>query len=888
MRRIAGLFHKRRQDADLEEELASHLEMLAEQNVERGMTPKEARRVARVELGGAEQIKEAVRDQRGVPLLESLWQDIRFGRRMLRKNRGFTATAILTLAIGIGANTAIFSMVNWLILRPLPIYQPNKVVQVYSTSKNGGINRRFSFPDFLEIEKDSSDAFSGVAALNLTNLDGLSLGGKSQPMLTCYVSGNFFQFLGVQPFLGRLFLPSEGRVEGADPILVISYSYWTSRFNSDRSIIGHRAVINGQPVTIVGVTPLDFHGLSNLLDYQGYLPEAMEYAFKDASRNFQDPGYVSLAVISRLKRGVNLQKAQVALKVIGPRLPDHKRGNNASLRAVALNPASFVISPTNPGILNVISSLLIALAACLLVIVCVNIANLFLVRAGARQREVAMRAALGATRGRLIRQLLTESLLLAAFGCGGGIALGVAAMKLIGSVSLHTIVPMVLDFPFDWRVFGYALATAALTGMLVGIMPALRAGRGDFNEVLHGGGRTLTSGSPRLRTALIAAQVGTALMLLIVAGLFVRSLENVQHADLGFDPNHLLNATIDTHEAGYDENQTRDFQKLLVERADALPGVESASLAFSVPMSYTSDGRNLTDIDGYTPLPGGSGTFAGINRVSPGYFATMRIPLIEGRDFRDSDNQNSKHVAIVNQAFVARYWHGQDAIGRHFAITGDREHPIEVVGVAKNSRDDDLFTENEPFFYTPLSQDYDPINTLQLRTSLPPKAFATDVVELIHSLDPAMPVFDVQPMTVTLEGVNGLLLFRVGAALAATLGLIGLILAIVGVYGVISYSASQRTNEIGIRMALGAHPAQILKMVLGQGLAIVGVGLVVGIALAAAVSKLVSNLLFGVGGVDPLTYAAASILLAGAAIFACYVPARRAMRVDPMVALRHE
>jgi putative ABC transport system permease protein len=545
-------------------------------------------------------------------------------------------------------------------------------------------------------------------------------------------------------------------------------------------------------------------------------------------------------------------------------------------------------APTNPGVLTLASSLFLTLAAALLVLACMNIANLFLARAVARQREVAMRAALGATRGRLIRQLLTESLLLALLGSAGGIIFGILAGRAMGSISMRTVLPMVLDFHFDWRTFSYALVAAAFTGVIVGIIPALRTARCNLNEILHEGGRTSTAGRQRLRSALVIAQVGSSLTILIVAGLFVRSLQNVQHSNLGFDPSHILNVTVDSHEAGYDENQTRQFQKVVLERARALPGVQSASLARSVPMGYSGDYIRLASIDGYHSAPGQRVPSAGINRVSPGYFQTMRIPLLQGRDIQDSDSQNSPRVAIVNQAFVERYWHERSAIGRHFTTPADPKQPIEVVGVAKDSREEDMFTTGEPFVYVPLAQDYDPIATIQLRTVSSAEALAPEVRGLIHSLEPAMPVFDVQPMTLALEGVNGFLLFRFAAALAGALGLIGLTLAVIGVYGVISYSGSQRTHEIGVRMAFGAQPVQILKMVLGHGFVIVGVGVFVGILAAGALARLVGSFLFEVAALDPLTYVSASLLLTFVAFAATYIPARRAMGLDPMAALRDE
>ena len=888
--RIRGLFAGRRLDSDFEQELEAHLALLTEENIRTGMEPGEARRAARLKLGGAVQLRESHHDQLTFGWFESLAQDIRFAMRMLRKNPGFTVVAVLTLALGIGANTAIFSLVDWLILRPLPIDQPSGIALLFSTSENGGAGTTFSYPEFLEIQKQTSSVFSGLSAVNLTNIDGLRLDGKSEPILTSYVSGNFFDLLGIKPAQGRLIIPSEGSVAGADPVLVISYAYWKSHFNADPSVIGERATVNGQPITIIGVTPQGFHGLTNVLDTQGYMPLAMAAAFKDARSNFlSDAKYSAFIPIARLKPGVSVQQTQPALQIVAQRLSelDHSQ-NQTTIHAAHFGPTSLSISPTNPAIITAVSSLLLTLAATLLILSCANIGNLLLARAEVRRHEVAMRAALGATRGRLIRQMLTESILLSAFGCIGGLGCGIIASRAMRSISLHTFLPVVLDFHFDWRVFAYALIAAALMGLLVGITPALRAARANLGGPLHESGRTSTVGRQRLRSVLVIAQVASSLTLLIVTGLFVRSLEKAQHANLGFDPNHLLNASIDAHEAGYDENATREFEKLLLERARTLPGVQSASLAFSVPMSYTDDSSALANIDGYQTTPGEKVPVAGINRVSPDYFATMRIPLLQGRKFQDSDSQGSQRVAIVNQAFVAHYWNGQNPVGRHFSTTGNREHPLEVVGVAKNSREQDMFTQGEPFFYVPLAQDYVPIATLQLRTSGAPEAIAPEVIALIHSLEPAMPVFDIQPMTVTLDGANGLLLFQFAAALAASMGFIGLVLAVVGVYGVISYSAGQRTHEIGIRMALGAQPAQVLKMIVRQGVAIVGIGVIVGTLLAAAMGKLVSGLLLGIAALDPLTYICASAVLVAIAIFACYIPARRATRVDPMEALRYE
>jgi putative ABC transport system permease protein len=419
-------------------------------------------------------------------------------------------------------------------------------------------------------------------------------------------------------------------------------------------------------------------------------------------------------------------------------------------------------------------------------------------------------------------------------------------------------------------------------------VPALRAARSDVNEILHEGGRTSTAGGNRLRSVLVAAQVGCSLTLLIVAGLFVRSSEKAQHTNLGFDPNHVLNLTIDPHEAGYDEAQAREFFRTLLDHTRSLPGVQSASLAASVPMAYGGSNGATLKIDGYQPPKGQEKPTAGYNAISSGYFETMHISLLRGREILDSDTQNSQRVAVIDQTMADRYWRGEDPIGGRFSTADNPSHPIEVIGIAKNAVENEIFWPDQPFFYVPFSQFYQPVATLQLRSAGAPEAMARETTGLIHSIEPAMPVYDVQSMTAALETLNGFLAFRFAAALAASLGILGLILAVVGVYGVISYAASQRTHEIGIRLTLGAQPGQILKMIFRQGFLIVGSGVLGGVLTAAAMARLVGNLLFGVPPGDPLTYMTAAALLAVVALLACYIPARRATRVDPMVALRYE
>src|SRR6185437_11613977 len=464
MARIGAILSRRRDGAaaEFDDELRGHLEMLTEENVRRGMPMEEARRVARIRLGNATQIRETHRQLMGLPFLETLVQDIRYALRMLRKSPGFAAVAVLTLALGIGANTAIFSLVDWLILRPLPISQPSRVVFVEKQFRNGGSGTQFSYPDFRRIQQQTTGIFESVGAARMFVMDGLSVDGQSAPMWANYVDGNFFSMLGIKPALGRLILPSEGSVAGADPVLVLGYSYWKTRFNGDPKIVGKKVSVNGHPMTIVGVAPERFQGLMELLDTQGYMPMGMMPTLQDASPTFfSNTKNSSLQLVARLKPGVSIEQAQPVLSAISQRLSEPNHGE-MNLRDVSLGPESLGTGPAVRPMLNLVSAVFLALAGAVLILACANIGNLCLVRVSARHREVAVRSALGATRSRLIRQLLTESILLAALGCIGGILAGLAASRAFGAIPLHTAIPTVLDFRFDWRVFAYAIGAAAL------------------------------------------------------------------------------------------------------------------------------------------------------------------------------------------------------------------------------------------------------------------------------------------------------------------------------------------------------------------------------------------------------------------------------------------
>ena len=817
--------------------------------------------------------------------MATLWQDARYALRMLAKSPMLTVIVVLTLALGIGANTAIFGIVNGLLLRPLPVKSPEQIMVLAGKLEGDTLGIfTLSYPQLVDF-RQQGDTFSDVFASRI-DLGGLSFGGKANQFVYCYVTGNYFSTLGVQPALGRLFLPSEGEVGRKDPFIVLGYSYWQKRFGGDPSVVGKQALVNGQEATIIGVAPKGFQGANFALDFDGYVPLNM-MSEEDAAWN--DRKSAALVVMGRLKPSVSLRQAQSSVNVIAERLAEQYP---ATVKGVTVRVIPERLARPQPFANNIvpfIAGIFLALAALVLLLACMNVVNILLVRATMRQRELAIRAAIGATRGRLMRQLLTESIVLALFGGVGGLMLGVWASGAIASLLPSSRFPVLLDFSFDWRVFAYAMGAALSTGMLVGLWPALRAGRADVSGVLQGSGRSDTAGVSRhrLRSVLVVAQVGGSLVLLIVAGLFVRSLMRAQRADLGFDPDHVLNVTLDPREVGYDEARTKNFYRDLEARVRALPEVQSASLAFSVPMGTVNDGSSIY-IEGHTLAPGQQPPVVIYNHVDAPYFDTMRIPLLRGRAFRENDDEKAPLVAIVNQTMAHQFWPNEDPIGKRFSVKSATGPFVEIVGLTGNGKYVFIGWDKEPYFYVPLAQNYMAYRTLQVRTSVLPETLTTQIQSEVRALDPNMPVSDVQTMRQSLSGGNGFFIFQIGAILAAAMGIVGLTLAVVGVYGVVSFSASQRTHEIGIRMALGADRRDILRLMLRQGLVLVVGGVVAGALLAWALTRSMATLLVGVSPTDALTFVTATLLLGGIGLWACYVPARRAMNLDPMVALRYE
>jgi predicted permease len=816
--------------------------------------------------------------------MDSFWQDARLGLRTLLKAPLFTIAVVLTLGLGIGANAAVFTIVNRLLLKPLPVQDPGNLYVLAVQHEGNEDPHSVSWLDYQDY-KNRSGAFEDLAAYDV-NFVGLSTGDRAERLTVSSVTSNYFSMLGVPPALGRVLQPSDGDGPGGEPVIVLGHAYWRKRFNGDPSVVGRAVIVNGKPFTVAGVVPATFQGVYALMEFDAYLPLSMQAA--DAYQNMTTKrDEHQLHVIGRLKPGLGRAQAQAAVTVLASQLEAQFPETNKTVRARVIPERLARPEANSADQTPVVAAVFLGLVGLVLLVACVNVVNLIMVRATVRQREIAVRAALGAARFRLIRQMLTESVMLALLGGLAGAVVGQICARLIGGIRLPGDLPFRLDVQFDWRVFGYIAGVALASGIAVGLLPALRASKADLNSVLREGARGAGDGGgrQRARSVLVVAQVAVSLVLLIAAALFVRSVQRAESIDLGFDPSGVLNVTTDVAQQGYDDARGRAFYDELLRRAQRIPGVASASLAYSVPLGYSNVSAFL-EIEGQPPSTKARRPAAGYNAVSPEYLQTIKPRLVEGRFISSQDDERGRRVAVINQYMAQHFWPGQDPIGKRFRSTDLKNAWLEIVGVVQDGKQTGLFADPAGYFYVPIAQEYKSLRTLQLRTAGDPGALAPLVAREIRALDPDLPVFDVITMERMIQGPNGFFLLRMGALFGGALGLLGLALALVGVYGVVSYAASQRTQEIGLRMALGASRAEIMQLVLGRGLVLVGVGVTAGIACALGVSPLLANLLFNVSPVDPATFIGVPVLLGVMALAASYVPALRATRIDPAVALR--
>jgi predicted permease len=819
--------------------------------------------------------------------MQSLLQDIRYGVRALRKSPALTAVIAITIALGVGANTAMFSFVNGFLIRPLPVPSPNQLVALAIQEKNTPLGARgFSYPEFVVFRQQAAawcEVFGQALARGAL---GFSADGRTDRVSITGVSKNYFSGLGVEPALGRFILPGEGEAPGERPVMVLGYSFWQKRFAGDPSVIGKQVRIDGKPVEIVGVVPKEFHGSFSIFEMDGYVP--LSTLFPDgAGVNFWSDRNTRLVLaMGRLHPGVSLAKAQSLFDVISERQAEQYPASDKGFSVRVLPERLSRPIPYANNQFLLISGLFLVLSAIILLLACTNVVNILMAQASSRMRELAIRTALGGSRFRLVRQMLTETMLLASLGGLLGVLLGRWVSGL--SASIHPSgLPLQLDFGFDWPVFAYAFALILFTGIFVGLSPALNATKTDVNAVLHQRGGGVGSGRHQVRRDLMVLQVAGSLMLLIVAGLFVRSLQNAEHIGLGFNPDHVLNVTLDPRENDYNDVQTGEFYRELEAKVKAMPGVQSASLTASVPISTFPSGRRIYvehhPLPPDRPLPN-----ILFNRIDPGYFQTLSIPVLLGRGFLDSDNASAPLVAVINQTMANRLWPGEEPIGKRFSMISDSGPFLEVVGVVRDSKYQSIAEDPQPYFYLPLEQNYTSFRILQIRSSIAPALMTNQIQRAIRELNPAITIVDVRTMEESLQGATGFFIFRLGASLAAFMGTLGLILAVVGVYGMVSYTAVRRTQEIGIRISLGASRLQILELVVGQGMKIVLLGVAVGLLAAWALTRTMTHLLVGVSPDDPIVYLGVAISLSFVALIASYIPARRATKVDPVVALRYE
>jgi predicted permease len=882
--RFRGMFSKSRSESELNAELQAHLDSLAEENIRRGMKPNEARHAARREFGGLEQTKELYREQRGIPFVETLFQDLRFGLRMLAKNPGFSAIAVMTLALGIGANAAIFSVVRGVLLKSLPFRDPARLVRISDTVGRSGDHNAVAYPNYLDWRAQNT-LFEEMAAFGDCEMI-LSGGDRSERVYCEQASDTYFPMLGVSAVVGRTFTPEENATPMKYAVALIGYGLWQRRFGSDPRIVGKLIRLNDYNYTVVGVLPKGFLGYSDSAEV--WIPMVMREAAWPQTAQFdflhnRDIHYHK--VLARLKPGVSLAKAQAEMDTIAARLakayPKENRERGVSVDSVDLDYARSFRAP-----------LLVLLGAVsfVLLIACANVANLVLTRTASRQRELAVRLALGAGRTRLVRQFLTEGLLLSACGAVSGVLLAYWGLHPLVSL-LPVSFPSFAQIRLDYEVLVFTLLLTVSVGIFLGIFPVLASARANVGESLKDSAKS-TTGVRGRRTGglLVMSEVALALVLMIGAGLLLQSLARLIEVNPGFRPDHLVTLRFYVPDRVSKAEARNRFGPQLAEQIAAVPGVESSAVTFIDPFVWGGFRRGFS-IEGHAPISNAESDTVYYQEIGSNYFHTMGIPLEQGRDFTARDTLAAPRVVIVSEAFARRYWPGQSVLGKRVKYGPvDSTSPwMEVVGVVGNIKYNSLRQDPnaEPVFYGPLLQSEVIINmSLIVRTRSAPEAMLPTLRDAIQRIDPEVPVYNMATLDQRMHEDSAEM--RSYTFMLSLFALLGLGLAAVGVYGVISYRVSRRTHELGVRLALGASRRSILRLVCTEVLRLAFCGVALGLAGALALTRLLSGLLFEVRPFEPVVFAGLAALLTAVALVACYIPARRAMRVDPVVALRYE
>lgn len=810
--------------------------------------------------------------------MQALWQDLRYGVRMLRKQPGFTLIAVLTLALGIGANTAIFSLVNTVLLRPLPIAEPERVFEIMPFFKGMDMGA-YSHPLYKDL-RDQNDVLDGLAAYTFAPMS-LSRGNRNERLWGYLVSGNYFEMLGARATQGRMFSPADDRAPGAHPLAVLSHACWQRRFGGDARLIGQTIMLNNHSYTVIGIAPPDFKGTVLFVAPEIYVPMMMSKQIAPASTWLDNRSNGSLFAVGRLKPNVTAAQAKAAFDALAVQFGRTHKGEE-DIR-FTFTPPGLLVPLIRNGTLG-FAGVLFAIVGLVLLIACTNLANLLLARATARRKEIAVRLSLGATRWRLLRQLLTESTLLALAGGVVGILSAWWLMDLVMALKPPLDVPLAIDLRLDWRVLGFTLAVSLVTGVLFGLLPAWQATKPDLVPAL----KDQASSGPRrarLRNSLVVAQVALSLVLLVAAGLIVRSLQQVQAMGPGFETERVVTASLDLNLQGYDKARGAAFYRQLMPRLAALPGVQAVSATGFLPLNLDNS-YNPIYAEGQPFTRRADLPLLATNTVWPRYFETLGIPLQSGREFTLDEDKEETRVVIVNESFARRFFPGQNAVGKRLRQGGPDFPFWEIIGVARDSKYFSLGEDAQPFVYFPLARDYKGDAALLLRTSGDAQSLLNAVRHEVRQLDANLPLYDVKTLREHLR--LSLFPLRAGAWIAGSFALLALLLAGLGIYGVMSYATAQRTRELGIRIALGAQSSDVWRLVLRQGLILALLGLALGLAGAFGVTRLMTSVLYGVSATDAATFTSVTLLLALVVLLACWIPARRATKVDPMVALRCE
>jgi len=883
---LRALISRRRLDAEMDEELRFHMEMETEKNLRRGMPPAEARRQAMIAFGGVERFREQTREERGARPLEDLVADLRFALRTLRKSPGFTAVAFLSLAVGIGANTAVFSIVNSFLIRELPYQAPEELVNIYRDRARGEADP-LNYPDFLEVREATGHLFSDLGGYQyaLAQRQGSV---EVEPVVVELVTGDYLSLLGIRPFLGRTILPEDHRAPGAHPVVMLGYKYWQDAFGGDPGVLGRQVSLSGRTYTVVGVAPPDFLGSRRGVAPQFFAPIMMINEIMPGGGDpLESRGTNAFLPVGRLEEGVTLAEVRTTLANVARELQTlypgiWDQGDNlwaAETRDVIFDP----VSDANVAFLNFLA---LGVVGLVLLIACSNLAAFLLARAVDRRKEVALRLSLGATRGRLVRQLLTEALVLAGLGGLAGLPLALWLLRVTLNTTLPFPIPLGMDLSLDVRVLSFTVLVSLSTGILVGLVPALRATRPELTPALkEGSGSGTGSGTLAMSRLLVTGQMAMAVVLLVVAGLFIRSFGASRGVDPGFgeEPSALLTFMMPAQEVS--EEEGRVFLSAVMDQSRELPGVSRVAAISNIHLNPLNSMFLEVNVEGAQPPEGRSAHRVDFTSVTPGFFDAAGIPLLEGRDFQSSDREDGARVALVNRALAERFWPGGNALGQTIRIEIPGWEPVRVVGVVETASIHALAEAPTPFLYLPYGQAYNATVTL-LAVGPDPRGTAGALFRMIRRDHPD---FIIHQATTMEDHLGVLLIFsRLTALLSTIFAAMALGLALLGLYGVVSYAVARRSREMGIRISLGATPAAVVALQLRDGIRLVFLGSALGLLAGALVGRGMSGVLVGVQATDPLTLVGALAVLFLTALLSAWIPARRASRVEPARVLKAE